>query len=279
MLAWLKGLIDDQGKFPLFNDSSYGISPSYSELESYAKKLDIEPEDRGFEKIIHSWSGKNHSGYWVLRNGALRLIYDTAPLGPDYLMAHSHCDMLSVTLDYAGRNILTDTGVFEYEASKRRQYARSTSAHNTVMMDGKDQAEMWKSFRVGRRGRPIHFEHKNNLLRCAHTGFRRWQSGPIHQRTLSLLENGFTIIDELRGPRQHPYEAFFHFSPDIQIENIGQGKFVVNRHLMLETSNTQSRMTTSEYYPEFGVIRNRPCLVLYGTFERQTTFSTRFSIH
>ena len=65
--------------------------------------------------------------------------------------------MLSVLLDFEGQNILTDTGVSQYEEGEQRQYERGTSAHNTVVLDGLEQAEIWKSFRVGRRGHPKRF--------------------------------------------------------------------------------------------------------------------------
>mgnify|MGYP001118904895 CR=1 FL=1 len=46
---------------------------------------------------------------------------------------------------------LTDTGVYHYRESAERRYSRSTEAHNTIEIDGAEQSEVWKSFRVGRR--------------------------------------------------------------------------------------------------------------------------------
>jgi hypothetical protein len=35
-----------------------------------------------------------------------------------------------------------------------RPYVRATAAHNTVRINGADQSEMWKEFRVARRAYP-----------------------------------------------------------------------------------------------------------------------------
>jgi hypothetical protein len=185
--------------------------------------------------------------------------------------------MLAILLDYAGKNILIDSGVFQYEDGERRQYARSTAAHNTVVIDNLDQAELWKSFRMGRRGRPLNLTLNRHTLRCSHTGFAIWRRSLNHERTLSLFDGGFNILDELRGPGHHGYEAFFHFAPDVFIEEIEEGKYRINKLLFLELNGAKSLLTTSEYYPEFGRSIIRPCLILSGTFQGQTQLKIRFS--
>jgi hypothetical protein len=277
-LGWFRGLADKNGYMPLLNDSVYGISPTYEELESYASRLRVPPCDEDIPSTrIGSWSGQSFSGYWVLRHAPFRLVFDTAPLGPDYLPAHAHCDMLAVLLDYAGKNILTDSGVFQYEDGERRQYARGTAAHNTVVIDNLDQAELWRSFRMGRRGKPTGFALENRSLRCSHNGFSLWKKDVRHERTLSLLDSGFSILDKLNGPGQHRYDAFFHFAPDAIIEKIEERKYQINNCLLIELLGAQPRLTTSEYYPEFGRSIIRPCLILNGIFERYTSFELRFS--
>ena len=100
-LAWLQAIVDEKGNIPLLNDSAHGIAPGFDELRSYARRLGVSPnEDREDELKIGPWTGRNLSGYLVLKNGPFRLIFDTAILGPDHLPGHAHCDMLSVLLDF-----------------------------------------------------------------------------------------------------------------------------------------------------------------------------------
>ena len=49
--------------------------------------------------------------------------------------------------------MIVDAGVFEYQAGMWRDFMRGTAAHNTLLVDGQDQSEVWGSFRVGRRAR------------------------------------------------------------------------------------------------------------------------------
>jgi len=190
------------------------------------------------------------------------------------LPGHAHCDMLSVLLDFDGRSLWTDTGVFEYEEGERRRYSRQTAAHNTVALDGLEQAEIWKSFRVGRRGHPKGFSLGDDSVECSHTGFEIWKKGLAHARSIRLLDDGFEIIDRVQGPGQHSYKAFFHFHPEAKVLSRGEG-YLINNRLLISPSGTQSRLTTSEYYPEFGRVEKRDCLVLEGEFLRNSSFGLR----
>jgi hypothetical protein len=274
-LAWLQAIVDEKGNIPLLNDSAHGIAPGFDELRSYAQRLGVSTtEDREDELKIGPWTGRNLSGYLVLKKGPFRLIFDTAILGPDYLPGHAHCDMLSVLLEFEGKSIWTDTGVFEYEEGERRRYTRSTSAHNTVVLDGLEQAEIWKSFRVGRRGYPKGFLQEDHAVKCSHTGFAIWKKGLAHTRTVKLRDDGFEIIDRVEGLGRHSYRAFFHFCPGTKVVSTEKG-YLVNDHLSINPSGAESRLTTSEYYPEFGRVENRPCLVLEGEFSKNSSFGLR----
>ena len=74
-------------------------------------------------------------------------------MGPDHLPAHGHCSLFSYELSIAGQRLVVDSGVDEYEPGPWRDYWRSTRAHNTVIVDGAEQAEIWAAFRTGKRTR------------------------------------------------------------------------------------------------------------------------------
>ena len=272
-LRWLGAIVDEDGNIPLLNDSAHGIAPNHEALKRYAHSLGVEVNRDHIEGCaIGSWTGENLSGYWILKHGPFRLLFDTAVLGPDYIPGHAHCDMLSLLFDFEGRNIFTDSGVYEYAEGERRDYSRGTSAHNTVVLDGLDQAELWKSFRVGRRGRPEGFGRNAKKIWCGHTGFPIHKRKLNHKRKITLLDRGFLVADSVHGPDTHRFESFFHFAPGLKIETHSDGTTVVEDRLLLKPWGADIEWRKSDYFPEFGRAENRVCLVLHGTFNRNARF-------
>ena len=102
------------------------------------------------------------SGYYAVNDFAREdfLIVDAGPVCPDYLPAHAHADMLNYELVIRGRRVIVDSGVYEYQAGAWRDYFRSTRAHNTVEINRENQSEVWSSFRVARRARPLNVSVK-----------------------------------------------------------------------------------------------------------------------
>ena len=107
-----------------------------------------------------SWRTKPESGSWALPEAGYYgyrndegdyLAIDAGALGPDHQPGHAHADYLSFELSLRGKRVITDTGIGTYEGGAARNYDRSTAAHNTLEVNGESSAEVWGSFRVGRR--------------------------------------------------------------------------------------------------------------------------------
>jgi uncharacterized heparinase superfamily protein len=199
------------------------------------------------------------------------IVIDCGQIGPDYQPGHAHCDMLSYELALDGRRVVVDSGVLDYEPSQERTYARSTRAHNTVLVDGEEQSEMWGVFRVARRARPIqaHLEsvaHESVIFEGAHDGYRRLKGRPIHKRQISYDGQGnWVITDVLEGKGTHRMESFVHIHPDFSIVESGVGRFYIER--CGETLATvealgacQMKIEQGCYFPEFGLSRKNPVL-------------------
>ena len=57
------------------------------------------------------------------------------------LYNHGHADALSITLSVGGKETLVDPGTYRYNGEPEfRKYFKGTRAHNTVTIDGLDQA-------------------------------------------------------------------------------------------------------------------------------------------
>ena len=70
-----------------------------------------------------------------------RCRFDHGPHGFLSTAAHAHADALSVEVREGGQEILTDPGTYCYHGeSDWRDYFRSTIAHNTLEVGGRDQA-------------------------------------------------------------------------------------------------------------------------------------------
>jgi hypothetical protein len=66
-----------------------------------------------------------------------QLIYDVGP----YRTNHSDLDALSFQLYANQRVLLIDPGLYTYESGAKQKHYRSTAAHNTVVVNGTDQAK------------------------------------------------------------------------------------------------------------------------------------------
>ena len=66
-------------------------------------------------------------------------------LGGEGHCAHAHCDLLSIVLWVSGQPLLVDSGTYTYHGPWRDHF-RLTAAHNTVMVDGREQATPMPNF-------------------------------------------------------------------------------------------------------------------------------------
>ncbi|MGE0468505.1 MAG: heparinase II/III family protein [Nitrospira sp.] len=254
-------LLDNE--IPLFNDSAFGIASTPNQIFDYANKvIGYGPPVRPSGLTTHSHAA---SGYFVCRNDDDAIIIDCGSIGPDYQPGHAHCDTLSYELAIAGRKVVVDSGVFDYEPSQERAYARSTRAHNTVMVDGEEQSEIWGVFRVARRARPLYAHIQANaqevvLFEGAHDGYMRLSGSPIHRRRISY-DDGATswiITDVLEGTGSHRMESFVHIHPDCALVESGSNSFSIECGwetiaTIQALSACQTTIAEGCYFPEFGL--------------------------
>ena len=215
----------------------------------------------------HEWQSRDCSGDRIAARGDVCLIFDTALIDSDHLPGHVHCDMLLVRLYRVREPILADTEVSEFADSERRRHCRSTQAHNTVSLDGHEQAETWDSFRVGRHGRPENLHLADDAISYRHNGFAGTAPGLFHKRRITFHDNGFGVVDELAGWWRHAFKDRWHFAPRVTIRCDSQDVFRIGDDRQSIINGATSCIGQSDYYLEFGLIRKRTCLMLSGTFE------------
>jgi hypothetical protein len=169
------------------------------------------------------------SGYYVLRSAsgpdADYVCFDCGPQADGLRRddvpsaAHGHADCLSTIVWLSGRPVLVDAGVFAYNGSKPWvEHFRRTGSHNTLLVDGRDQAEYCGRMDWARTyaARFECFEQSERGWRVtgSHDGFTRLDPELFHRRTVHLRHGHYVVIcDEIFCSRPHEIELVFQFAP------------------------------------------------------------------
>ncbi len=172
-------------------------------------------------------------GYVSQRSGwgpqDAHIIFDCGGLGM-LTGGHSHADALSVVLFADGRELLADPGTFIYNgAPEWRTYFRSTRAHNTVVVDNRDQVEMGGTFRwkqkLSTHAERHSAEHERNgpcrvdYFEADHDGYKHLRGGGvIHRRRVISIDSKYWILaDDFRGVGRHTFDFHFHFGSSVNV--------------------------------------------------------------
>jgi uncharacterized heparinase superfamily protein len=268
---FLEDMLGADGNIPLFNDGALGITPLPEELIAYCQRVaeyERAPKPPGAVKIV-----KPTTGYYGYRAGGDSLIIDCGDIAPDYQPGHAHCDLLSYELCVDGNPLVVDTGTCTYEDNDKRQYLRSTAAHNTVEVEGQDQTEFWGRFRVGRRARPTlacigRFDETGMTFTGGHTGYRFLPQKVLHERQVDVEFSGvWSVHDALSGNGSCKARSFIHFAPGIKLTNEADGSWLARSNCGTAIRITigqgcSALLLATEYYPEFGVCEAKSTLVL-----------------
>lgn len=286
MRRWLALMTHPDGEVSFFNDSAMAIAPSPGQLEAYSRRLLLPTlgELGGLGSFsapgVSDSAGSGvvvlpESGYVRCQRDGLVALLDCAPIGPDYLPGHAHADTLSFELSVFGRRCLVNTGTSQYGLGERRQYERSTKAHNTVTVDDADSSEVWAGFRVARRAYPLALEINDFgpqwTVSCAHDGYRRLPGRVLHRRQWRFeAGNRMTISDSLKGHYSQA-RARLMLAPGWNIDGSaseGAASSVNARPrdmacvVSLSVSgSTPLRFEPSRWAPQFGVLRDTTTLV------------------
>ncbi len=148
---------------------------------------------------------------------------DSGPLGYLAIAAHGHADALSVELRHGGVDILADPGTYCYhgEAAWRR-YFRSTIGHNTLELDGQDQAVdggpfMWLR---GPNSQLVDLQDTPGSTAArwiaSHNGYARLRQSSEHRRTVVLDRATRRVeIEDLVTGGIHRARLAFHLGPEV----------------------------------------------------------------
>jgi hypothetical protein len=162
-------------------------------------------------------------GYFVMRDGWNDtdncLIVDCGELGA-LTGAHGHSDALSIELAIRGKTLLVDSGTFTYhDSAELRNYFRSSSAHNTLTIDGLPSSESASAFNWKSRADASAHDWLSNdrfdFFKGSHAGYERFGDGATHTRSILFIKGDYWIMrDFVQAKGAHEYALNFHYAAD-----------------------------------------------------------------
>jgi uncharacterized heparinase superfamily protein len=216
MSRFLDAMSYPDGTLALFNDSA--------NTEECRPKPILETSARiaGIHENSHVFSFSKTGYYvWGSCDEREKIIVDAGPPSAGYNSAHAHCDLLSYELWFESKPFIVDSGVHGYGEDRFREYSRSTRAHNTVIFDGREQSEVWGTFRMARRAQVVSVEVEGDeqswRFRAKYRPY--YDSRVIHERHIEREASGrWYFTDRLAGGDAERATSFIHLHPDVQVE-------------------------------------------------------------
>jgi heparinase II/III-like protein len=156
-------------------------------------------------------------------NGGVYLLHNTNSHTlircTDFTSRPSHADQLHVDLWMHGHNLAVDAGTYLYSGqSPWRNGLASTSVHNTVIVDHRDQMTMVSRFTWTNWSRGKVLKHEKNLWQGEHDGYKHVS----HKRTVMTLEGDrWLVVDNLIAyePRHYALHWLLNDAPYEQKDN------------------------------------------------------------
>ena len=267
MLSFSYFMAHPDGKIAFFNDATHGVACKYAELVEYAKILGIIDTQQCKGNLINT-----ESGYQVIKNKEHYLCFKASNILPKYQPGHTHADALSFEMSLGDERIFVNAGISTYDATNLRAYQRSTKAHNTVEIDGKNSCDVWSSFRVGKRLKINDFHavctDNNIVLQASHNGYSRMRKPLLHKRKMCVLSNSFLISDKVIGSQKHLVKVYFHIYPGVDIFVHSDSLIILQtkRFTIKCVSDHKIEVIETKYYPGFYLEKPmRSLLVKYNT--------------
>ena len=210
MAEFLRALMGPDEELPLIGDDDGGrVVCPYGERTQFGRKtLESAPETLpGGSRLFAD------SGIAVMTAGSTHIVIKAGGFG-EGSGGHSHSDVLSLVARAQGREILIDPGTFTYIADPaERDRFRGSAAHNTVRIDGRDQAIpagpfRWREKPAVKVNRWSTSAERDYLdAACVYGGF-------VHRRRVMFVKPAtLVIVDSIEGPPgEHTVEQFWHLA-------------------------------------------------------------------
>lgn len=269
-------LLHPDGLPSLFRDGGLQMATSPEEIfRLYDEVRKTRPEPRTVWRLPEG-------GFAGARGPSGLVIVSCGRIGADALPAHAHGDVFAFEWSVDGQRLVVDMGVSDYQAGRLRDLSRATRSHNTVTLDGRDQAEFWSSFRVGRRP-DVSVERWEEEavgfhLVGRHDGYANMEGCPVHERIFQVSPDRIRVRDRILGGAGQQAEAGLLVHPDVDVELTDRGATLRTAAGVARLSvSVPTRLEDTIWMPDFGVTRATQRIVFsYGAAPCEGSFDLVF---
>lgn len=267
MAGALEFLIYPDGGLGLFNDGDEG---NRHHIQALIQKCGAVHH--------HPTTELPDAGYIRIKRSKTFIMMDVGKVCPDELPAHAHADTLSFEMSLGEERVFVNQGTYAYQ-SKERNTFRGTAAHNTICIDGQDSAEVWASFRVGRRPQQVThtIKKEENVgvgIDASHDGYRHL--GVEVNRKIFISNDGKDIRGEdiAHSKKPHRMAIHFHLAPETTYKLLSHEEAEITtpqgQKLTFKVKGARLHDASSWYAPRFGQKILTKQLVLRGIWRHNT---------
>lgn len=214
MAGFLKALLGEAGYLSFLGDDDGGrLFHPFSEASRFGAwtlgEINADPPQSAYPE----------SGLYFLTNDKVQVLFDAGPFARGSA-GHSHADLLSFTARTGQREVLIDPGTYTYVGdAAQRELFRSSAMHNTLRVNGMEQAKPAGPFRWRDTPEPRVVSAEAAKVCAEYTN----GGGFTHRRTLhwNPQEESLYVKDQVTGPPgRHRIEQFWHFGSEREIERL-----------------------------------------------------------
>jgi len=231
MTNYISVMAQPNQTMPPLNDSyAMGIIPSVEILNGILgtditseSKISVYYPDTQIA-VMRNHPGTNNNSWYLLLNPARRI------------GSHSHAGRLGIYLWLNNRAVLIEAGCCNYDKPIKNSWYRTSKAHNTVLIDGVQDAESSSNVEYAKKR-----ETENRIT--------EWIDNPNYkyckmvspaddptnlnvkwERSVALIRDEFAIIyDSFSSSEEHKYETLFHTPPvELLLDKTSKGITLYN---------------------------------------------------
>ncbi len=201
------------------------------------------------------------SGWYRLDYGEIVLLLHACPSGPIPLYSHGHNDIFSFVLYWKGCPLIIDPGRFSYLPAPFGTYGKSSSAHNTVTVDGFDSYPLNRGIyptKYRKGNAEVMWENRTDgfYFKVSHDGFSRIDESIIAYRDLFITKDSIRIRDSVNGKGPHSIKTFYHFDECVKVSAADSGT-MPGLKLDIEGKSVDFRMKTEGFNPDVRLINGQ----------------------
>ena len=226
-------------------------------------------------------------GIYILRAPNVHMFVHAGNLGTRGLGKHAHHDTLGFEL-WAGGPLIVDSGTYAYSSDpEKRKQLRGTGSHNTIMVDGREIADLTTLWSVQNdRTNPRVLEwttsDQRDVLRAEHHAYQCLQDPVIHRRTIDFLKDSqeIRLTDLLSGNANHLLQFRLHFHPGVSLSPAGGNRYIAlsgTTRLQIDLSG-KAEIFETLYSPSYGVLLRSKGLQIRLNAQLPFTFETHMTL-